>query len=35
MFQYRDFTQDPNTFGIEASKDLFNGLAANHQHYIP
>jgi alpha-glucosidase len=35
MFQYRDFTQDPNTFGIETGKDFFSGLAANNQHYIP
>jgi len=35
MFQYRDFTNDPNTFGIEASKSLFDKLAANNQHYIP
>jgi alpha-glucosidase len=35
MFQYRDFTNDPNTFGIEAGKDFFDKLAANNQHYIP
>jgi alpha-glucosidase len=35
MFQYRDFTQDPNTFSVEAGAPFFERLAANNQHYVP
>jgi alpha-glucosidase len=35
MFQYRDFTQDPNTFSVEVGKPFFERLAASNQHYVP
>nr|OQO15523.1 hypothetical protein B0A51_17450 [Rachicladosporium sp. CCFEE 5018] len=35
MFQYRDFTQDPNTFSPAAGAGFFERLAANNQHYVP
>lgn len=35
MFQYRDFTNDPNTFPVGPGKAFIEGLAAKGQHYIP
>ncbi|KAK5008877.1 hypothetical protein LTR28_003379 [Elasticomyces elasticus] len=35
MFQYRDFTNDPNTFSYEQAATFLANLTANHQHYIP
>jgi alpha-glucosidase len=35
MFQYRDFTNDPNTFPYDAGKELLDRLHADGQHYVP
>lgn len=35
MFQYRDFTNDPNTFPYPEGQELMARLAAMGQHYIP
>ncbi|OJA14819.1 hypothetical protein AZE42_04199 [Rhizopogon vesiculosus] len=32
---YRDFTTDPVTFPGDELRAFIQGLAANHQHYIP
>ncbi|KAK3620594.1 hypothetical protein LTR56_023307 [Elasticomyces elasticus] len=32
---YRDFTNDANTFPVDAFQDFIDGLHANGQHYIP
>lgn len=34
-FQYRDFTNDPNTFPYEEGQELIARLATMGQHYIP
>ena len=34
MFQYRDFTQDPNTFSYEQGEAFLEKLHGNNQHYI-
>ncbi|KAF2862030.1 glycoside hydrolase family 31 protein [Piedraia hortae CBS 480.64] len=35
MFQYRDFTNDPNTFPVPAGQSFLQRLHSNHQHYVP
>lgn len=35
MFQYRDFTNDQNTFPYPEGKEFLDHLHANGQHYIP
>jgi alpha-glucosidase len=35
MFQYRDFTNDPNTYPYDAGKALLDRLHADGQHYVP
>lgn len=35
MFQYRDFTNDNNTFSVQQGMDFLARLHANGQHYIP
>ncbi|KAF2155286.1 glycoside hydrolase family 31 protein [Myriangium duriaei CBS 260.36] len=35
MFQYRDFTNDPNTFSYPEGQEFLAELHANGQHYIP
>ena len=35
MFQYRDFTNDPNTFPYAAGEAFLSKLNAGGQHYIP
>jgi alpha-glucosidase len=35
MLAYRDFINDPNTFGISEGQQFLAGLHANNQHYIP
>ncbi|KAK5121369.1 hypothetical protein LTR85_005535 [Meristemomyces frigidus] len=35
MFQYRDFTNDPNTFPYEEGQAFLERLHANGQHYVP
>lgn len=35
MDQYRDFTNDPNTFSIPEGQQFLAQLHANNQHYIP
>lgn len=35
MFQYRDFTNDPNTFPYPEGQAFLERLHANGQHYIP
>ena len=35
MFQYRDFTNDPNTFPYAAGQELMSRLHAAGQHYVP
>jgi alpha-glucosidase len=35
MLQYRDFTNDQNTFPYEAGQEFLARLHANGQHYIP
>ncbi|KAK5170881.1 uncharacterized protein LTR77_004025 [Saxophila tyrrhenica] len=35
MFQYRDFTNDQNTFPYDEGEELLSRLAANGQHYVP
>lgn len=34
MFQYRDFTNDPNTFGYAEGAAFLDKLHANNQHYV-
>ncbi|KAL1304342.1 hypothetical protein AAFC00_000741 [Neodothiora populina] len=34
MFQYRDFTQDPNTFPYEQGEEFITRLHDNGQHYV-
>lgn len=34
MFQYRDFTNDPNTFPYDQGLEFIDALHANGQHYI-
>ena len=35
MFQYRDFSNDPNTFDYQEGQAFLSQLNANGQHYIP
>ena len=35
MFQYRDFTNDPNTFPVGPGEAFLSRLHAQGQHYIP
>ena len=35
MFQYRDFTNDPNTFSYAEGQAFLEELHANGQHYVP
>lgn len=35
MFQYRDFTNDPNTFSYSEGEAFLAELHANGQHYVP
>lgn len=35
MFQYRDFTTDPNTFSVPEGQAFLERLHANNQHYVP
>ena len=35
MFQYRDFTNDPNTFPYDEAQAFLSQLNAGGQHYIP
>lgn len=35
MFQYRDFTNDQNTFPYEAGQEFLQRLHDNGQHYVP
>lgn len=35
MFQYRDFQNDPNTFGYAEGQEFLATLHGNGQHYVP
>lgn len=35
MKLYRDFENDPNTFGYVEGQEFLSRLHANHQHYVP
>lgn len=35
MFQYRDFTNDPNTYAIEEGQELLTRLLQQGQHFVP